>query len=265
MTTQTKDDGSAWPSSNPGFPPDAEVETGRRVRIAFVEDDDDFREAASGELGDHGFDVAAFRDGTGLVEFLETAGDIEIVVLDWSLPRVSGIDLLPKLQRAGINLPVVFLTGHSEPNYEQLALDRGAIDFVDKSRGVPILARRLRLIVDRADKPMSADGDGNFHCGRLLLKPAVSRAFWDETDLNLTVTEFKIVHALAANIGSYVSYRSVYDCMHYVGFIAGSGENGYRTNVRSCIKRIRNKFRAIDPEFSEIENYQSFGYRWGKE
>jgi len=265
MTTQTKGDGSAWPSSNPGFPPDAEVETGRRVRIAFVEDDDDFREAASGELGDHGFDVAAFRDGTGLVEFLETAGDIEIIVLDWSLPRVSGIDLLPKLQRAGINLPVVFLTGHSEPNYEQLALDRGAIDFVDKSRGVPILARRLRLIVDRAEKPMSADGDGNFHCGRLLLKPAVSRAFWDETDLNLTVTEFKIVHALASNIGSYVSYRSVYDCMHYVGFIAGSGENGYRTNVRSCIKRIRNKFRAIDPEFSEIENYQSFGYRWGKE
>ena len=265
MTTQTKDDGSAWPSSNPGFPPDAEVETGRRVRIAFVEDDDDFREAASGELGDYGFDVAAFRDGTGLVEFLETASDIEIIVLDWSLPRVSGIDLLPKLQRAGINLPVVFLTGHSEPNYEQLALDRGAIDFVDKSRGVPILARRLRLIVDRAEKPMSADGDGNFHCGRLLLKPAVSRALWDETDLNLTVTEFKIVHALASNIGSYVSYRSVYDCMHYVGFIAGSGENGYRTNVRSCIKRIRNKFRAIDPEFGEIENYQSFGYRWGKE
>jgi two-component system response regulator ChvI len=260
-----KDDGSVWPSSDPGYRPDNEVETGRRVRIAFVEDDDDFREAASGELGDYGFDVAAFRDGTGLVEFLETAGDIEIIVLDWNLPRVSGIDLLPKLQRAGINLPVVFLTGHSEPNYEQLALDRGAIDFVDKSRGVPILARRLRLIAERIAKPMSGDGDGNFHCGRLLLKPAISRAFWDDTDLNLTVTEFKIVHTLAANIGSYVSYRAVYDCMHYVGFIAGSGENGYRTNVRSCIKRIRNKFRAIDPEFSEIENYQSFGYRWGKE
>ena len=79
------------------------------------------------------------------------------------------------------------------------------------------------------------------------------------------VTEFKIVHTLAAHVGSYVSYRAVYDCMHYVGFIAGSGENGYRTNVRSCIKRIRNKFRAIDPEFAEIQNYQSFGYRWGKE
>jgi two-component system response regulator ChvI len=97
-----------------------------------------------------------------------------------------------------------------------------------------------------------------------MLKPKVSRAFWDDADVGLTLTEFKIVHLLAANVGSYVTYRSVYDCMHYVGFIAGSGENGYRTNVRSCIKRIRNKFRAIDPTFAEIDNYQSFGYRWGK-
>jgi two-component system, OmpR family, response regulator ChvI len=104
----------------------------------------------------------------------------------------------------------------------------------------------------------------NFHCGRLILKPRVSRAFWDDADIDLTLTEFKIVHLLASNVGSYVTYRAVYDCMHYVGFIAGSGENGYRTNVRSCIKRIRNKFRAVDPAFAEIDNYQSFGYRWGK-
>ena len=96
------------------------------------------------------------------------------------------------------------------------------------------------------------------------LKPGVSRAHWDDNDVHLTLTEFKIVHLLASNIGSFVTYRAVYDCMHYVGFIAGSGENGYRTNVRSCIKRIRNKFRAVDPSFAEIDNYQSFGYRWGK-
>ena len=63
---------------------------------------------------------------------------------------------------------------------------------------------------------------------------------------------------------AHVTYRAVYDCMHHVGFIAGSGENGYRTNVRSSIKRIRNKFRAVDPSFAEIDNYPSFGYRWGK-
>lgn len=265
MTTQTKQDGSVSPISDRAFPPDGSARAERRVRIVFVEDDDDFREAASGELGDYGFDVTAFRDGTRLVEFLAGDHEIEIVVLDWNLPRISGIDLLPQLRRRGVEIPVVFLTGRTLPDYEKLAFDRGALDFVDKSRGIPILARRLRLIAERAAKSSGPGADGSFLCGRLLLKPAISRALWDDTDLNLTVTEFKIVHLLASNVGSFVSYRAVYDCMHYEGFIAGSGENGYRTNVRSCIKRIRNKFRAIDPDFAEINNYQSFGYRWGQD
>ena len=66
-----------------------------------------------------------------------------------------------------------------------------------------------------------------------MLKPRVSRAYWDEADINLTLTEFNIVRLLASNVGNHVTYRAVYDCMHHVGFIAGSGENGYRTNVRS--------------------------------
>jgi two-component system response regulator ChvI len=235
-----------------------------RIRVVFVEDDDDYREAVSNELADHGFDVTTFSDGNALLCAFGDGADAEIIVLDWSLPTVSGIDLLPRLRRMGIALPVVFLTGRSQPAHEKLAFDRGALDFVDKARGVPILAHRLRLIADSVKKPSEPDLVDNFHCGRLILKPRVSRAFWDDADIDLTLTEFKIVHLLASNVGSYVTYRAVYDCMHYVGFIAGSGENGYRTNVRSCIKRIRNKFRAVDPAFAEIDNYQSFGYRWGK-
>ncbi len=263
MTTQMKESVSAWPSSNPAPRPDtSDVE--RRIRVAFVEDDDDYREAVSSELADHGFDVTSFSEGATLLASLADGADPEIIILDWSLPSVSGIDLLPRLRRNGIALPVVFLTGRTQPAYEKLAFDRGALDFVDKARGVPILAHRLRLIADSVKKPAEPELVDNFHCGRLMLKPRVSRAFWDDNDVGLTLTEFKIVHLLAANVGSYVTYRAVYDCMHYVGFIAGSGENGYRTNVRSCIKRIRNKFRAIDREFAEIDNYQSFGYRWGK-
>ena len=255
----------AWPSSKPVPSPDPEPDSIKRIHVAFVEDDADYRESVSDELSDHGFDVTSFADGNALLAWLAAGADPEIIILDWSLPTISGIDLLPRLRRNGIALPVVFLTGRSQPAYEKLALDRGALDFVDKARGVPILAHRLRLIAEAAKKPADdPDLEDQFESGRLLLKPKVSRAFWDNVDVGLTLTEFKIVHLLATNTGSYVTYRSVYDCMHYVGFIAGSGENGYRTNVRSCIKRIRNKFRAIDPGFSEIDNYQSFGYRWGK-
>ncbi len=256
---------SASPSSSPVLTQDENAGGERRIRVAFVEDDDDFREAVTGELGDEGFEVTAFSDGAALLDAFASGIEADIIVLDWNLPSIAGIDLLPKLRRAGIVLPVVFLTGRTQPAYEKEALDRGALDFVDKSRGVPILAHRLRLIIDAQKKAADPEFEGNFHCGRLLLKPGISRAYWDDTDVGLTLTEFKIVHLLASNIGTYVTYRAVYDCMHYVGFIAGSGENGYRTNVRSCIKRIRNKFRAIDPEFGEIDNYQSFGYRWGKQ
>jgi two-component system response regulator ChvI len=264
MTTPTKDNVSVWPNSNPGFRPDASDASDRPIQLAFVEDDDDYREAVSGELGDHGFAVESFRDGPSLLDALAAGLEADIILLDWNLPSVSGIDLLPKLRRNGVVLPVVFLTGRSQPVYEEMALERGALDFVDKARGVPILAQRLRLIADSSKKAIQPKLEGNFHCGRLVLKPGISRAYWDDSDIDLTLTEFKIVHLLASSVGSYVTYRAVYDCMHYVGFIAGSGENGYRTNVRSCIKRIRNKFRAVDPDFAEIDNYQSFGYRWGK-
>jgi two-component system response regulator ChvI len=252
-------------SSNPGLAPDADNAADRPIRLAFVEDDDDYREAVSSELTDHGFVVEGFRDGSALLESFAAGAEAEIILLDWTLPGVSGIDLLPRLRRNGIALPVVFLTGRSQPVYERLALDGGAIDFVDKARGVPILAQRLRLIADSTKKPIGLRLSDTFQCGALVLKLAVSRAFWNDRDIDLTVSEFKIVHLLASNAGNHVTYRAVYDCMHYAGFIGGSGENGYRTNVRSCIKRIRNKFHAVDPDFAEIENFQSFGYRWRKD
>lgn len=81
-------------------------------------------------------------------------------------------------------------------------------------------------------------------------------------DLDLTLGEYNIVHLLASNVGRYVRYREVYDCLRYDGFIAGGGALGYRTNVRAAIKRIRGKFRALDPTVDRIENYSNFGYCW---
>jgi two-component system response regulator ChvI len=234
-----------------------------QVRLILVDDENDFREAASAELEELGFSVESFSDGAAMLAALADGLTADVVVLDWSLPTLSGIDLLPRLRREGILLPVIFLTGRSALDHESLALDRGALDFVDKTRGMPILARRIRLLVDTAKRPHGLQLDETVNCGRVMLKPRISRAYWDGTDLDLTLTEFNIVKLLVSNAGNHVSYRAVYDCVHHEGFIAGSGEDGYRTNVRSSIKRIRNKFKILDPGFAEIENYASFGYRWG--
>jgi len=244
--------------------PKAASDADEPIRLILVDDDDDYREAAAGELVDLGFVVESFADGASMLAAVAHGLAADMIVLDWSLPTTSGIDLLPRLRREGIQLPVVFLTGRFSHSYEHLAFDRGALDFVDKARGVPILAKRIRVIVESSKRPAELKVDETMHCGRLMLKPRVSRAFWDTIDVNLTLSEFNIVRLLASNVGNHVSYRAVYDCMRHVGFIAGSGEDGYRINVRSAIKRIRNKFRLVDPEFAEIESYPSFGYRWGR-
>jgi two-component system response regulator ChvI len=230
------------------------------IRVLFVEDDDNFREVLSWQLEERGFSVQGFADGKALLAALDVSTYADLVILDWSLPSPSGIDLLTQLRERRHNFPVVFLTGHSANQREALAFDRGAADFVDKARGVEVLVRRLKLLVRNTshDPPL----DKQLVCGKLVLRPTVSRAYWGETDMRLTVGEYDIVQLLASNAGERVSYRSIYDCMHYEGFIAGAGDNGYRVNVRSAVKRIRKKFRECDPVFEEIENYVALGYRW---
>jgi two-component system response regulator ChvI len=88
------------------------------------------------------------------------------------------------------------------------------------------------------------------------------RASWGGTDILLTLTEFNILVFLTERANRDVSYREIYDIVRGEGFVAGDGEVGYRTNVRAFIKRIRQKFRDVDPNFSQIENYPGFGYRW---
>jgi two-component system, OmpR family, response regulator ChvI len=230
------------------------------IRVLLVEDDEDYREIVGSELSWRGFAVRSFADGASLLGSLDTVTDADIIVLDWRLPNISGIDLLPQLRQRGVNLPVVFLTSHPQIDNENEAFARGAIDFIDKMRGVEILARRLRLV---AGKPAATPyPEKPIVCGKLVLSPSAGRACWNEVDVGLTVGEYDIVHFLASNVGNYETYRAIYDLQYYEGFVAGQGAQGYRTNVRSSIKRIRRKFCEVDSTFSEIQNSPSRGYRW---
>jgi two-component system response regulator ChvI len=259
MTAKPETDAAGSTAAEPALPAVTKTDA---IRVLFVEDDDDYREALAGDLSDLGFSVQGFADGASFLQSLDAAVDADVVVLDWSLPRTSGIDLLRQMRRGGVQLPVVFLTGRGSPKYESLAFETGAVDFIDKARGVDVLVKRLRRAVE-ADRPaVDVAGGKSMMLGKLVLKPGVSRAYWNEGDVGLTVGEYNTVHLLASNAGRYMTYRAIYDRMHYEGFIAGTGDGGYRTNVRSAIKRIRIKFRQCDPDFDEIENYMAFGYCW---
>jgi two-component system response regulator ChvI len=233
----------------------------RAIKVLHVEDDPICRETIADQLSERGFVVRSFADATSLANGLAVSSEADIILLDWHLPGVSGIELLVELRRCGVTLPVVFLTGYAFTAQENLAFESGAVDFIDKARGVEILATRLRRL-HKAPKSVVAPPNASFVCGKLVLNPNVGRALWNDRDVGLTLGEYNVVHLLASNAGRWVTYRAIYDRVHYEGFIGGIGENGYRINVRGIIKRIRKKFLQWDQSFTEIENFIGLGYRW---
>src|SRR4051812_13063317 len=152
MTTLQTESVSVWPSSNPTLHGELAAK-GQPIKLLLVDDDDNFREAASDALSDLGFEVVGLSDGAPMFEFFGAGNNADVIVLDWKLRTGCGIDLLPQLRRRGIQLPVIFLTGMPATTHESAALDKGAMDFVDKTRGVEILAKRIRLIIEAGKKP----------------------------------------------------------------------------------------------------------------
>jgi two-component system response regulator ChvI len=224
------------------------------IRVLLIEEG--VRKSLTDELSKQGFAVRT------VASLPAAACNADVVVLHCGRVNGSSIDLLGMLHRRGFNVPVVLLTGEAAPAYECLALDKGAIDVILKSRGPDVLARRLKgvvKIIGRTDRPQAGE---SMKCGKLLLCFDVNRAYWEGVDVGLTLGEYNIVHLLASNVGRYVTYRAIYDRLHYEGFIGGSGADGYRSNVRTIIKRVRIKFGACVSAFDEIENYAGFGYCW---
>jgi two-component system, OmpR family, response regulator ChvI len=234
-------------------------------QLVLIDDDDLFRESLGLNLIDEGYDVTSFSNGAAALEHFAAGGIADVVLLDWRMPGMNGLEVLRSLRRAGNTTPVIFLTVLSEDIYEEAALEGGAVDFIDKSRRLSILVKRLRLIAEGARPAPESEGRQSgdvLHLGRLELRFDINRASWSGTPIDLTLTEFKIIALLALRTGEDVSYREIYDLVHGKNFVAGYGDEGYRANVRTFIKRIRKKLRDVDPECENIHNYTGFGYRY---
>jgi two-component system response regulator ChvI len=235
--------------------------------LLLVDDDDLFRESLGLNLLDEGYEVTSFGNGRDALAYLDRGGGADVILLDWRMPNLNGLEVLRRMRRTGIAIPVIFLTVLSDESYEQAALEGGAVDFIDKSRRLPILLKRLQLIAE-GGRPVTEpepSPERSLRLGPLALRFDTNRALWAGRTVDLTLTEFRIVTLLAEKAGHDVGYREIYDLVHGKDFIAGQGSEGYRANVRTFIKRIRRKFRDVDTGFDQIENYAGFGYRWTAE
>lgn len=243
-----------------------DVQINDAPRIWIVDDDNLFLGSICHNLQDKGYEVETFLNGPPMLERLGDGADVDILLLDWKMPDMNGIDVLREVRQLGADVPVIFLTVLSEQIYEEAALLGGAVDFIEKSRSFAIVQRRIELILQGTRGSNGEDNGGQAETelaiGSLFLDIDSRRAFWNDELVDLTYSEFSMVHTLASKANKDVPYRDIYDVVRGRGFQAGQGDEGYRANVRSSVKRIRQKFREIDSSFDLIENYPGFGYRW---
>ena len=226
--------------------------------IALVDDDQNILTSVTFALEAEGFKVCTYKDGAQALEGLGRQ-PADLAVLDIKMPRLDGMELLSRL-RQKTDLPVIFLTSKDDEIDEMLGLRMGADDYIKKPFSQRLLIERIRVVLRRHDllRAGAAGGDGKevITRGNMVLDSARHMCTWRGQQVDLTVTEFLLVKALAARPGHVKNRDQLID--------AAYGENIYvedRT-IDSHVKRLRRKFKDIDPEFAQIETLYGVGYRF---
>jgi two-component system response regulator ChvI len=230
--------------------------------IALVDDDRNILTSVSIALQAEGFAVRIYSDGeTALKAFAENAPDL--VVLDIKMPRMDGMEVLRRLREKS-QIPVIFLTSKDEELDEALGLAMGADDYIAKPFSLRLLVARIRAILRRTDaralpEPEEETPAEMIVRGRLEMDPARHKVRWGGEEVVLTVTEFMILEALAQRPGFVKSRDQLMDAAYQDDVYVDD-----RT-IDSHIKRLRRKFRQVDPQFKAIETLYGVGYRFGEE
>ncbi|HYG85234.1 MAG TPA: response regulator transcription factor [Azospirillum sp.] len=227
--------------------------------IALVDDDRNILTSVAMALEAEGYDVRTYTDGSEALRGL-TQRPPDLAVLDIKMPRMDGLELLQRLRQT-THMPVIFLTSKDDEVDELMGLRMGADDYIKKPFSQRLLIERIRTLLRREqlarDKEVpGADPGQVLTRGAMMLDSARHACTWKGQPIDLTVTEFLLVKALAQRPGHVKSRDQLMD--------AAYGEHVYvddRT-IDSHIKRLRKKFKAVDPEFSQIETLYGVGYRY---
>lgn len=235
--------------------------------VLVADDDDNLRASVRASLEREGFGVREARDGVEARDILaEGSGPADrpsLVILDISMPRLSGLDLLRELRNRGDTIPVIFLTSRDEELDRVLGLELGADDYLPKPFSLRELAARVRAVLRRAEsrsappaaKPPAAGGRESPAPGPLSLDRDGYRAFWAGVELDLTVTEFRILDCLAERPGSARTRETI---------VARAWPGGVYLSDRvvDChVKRLRRKLREAGAGDEAIETVYGLGYR----
>jgi two-component system response regulator ChvI len=225
--------------------------------IFLVDDDRNILTSVTMALEAEGFVVKAHNEGEAALKAISSTPPA-LVILDIKMPRMDGFEVLTRL-REHSKIPVIFLTSKDDEVDEVMGLRLGADDYIKKPFSQRLLIERIKTLLRRQEAgtaDLANPDDSIIRRGALTLDDSRHLCAWNGQPLNLTVTEYLLLKALASRPGHVRNREQLIDMAY--------GDNIYiddRT-IDSHIKRLRKKFKTLDPDFEYIETLYGVGYRF---
>ncbi|MCP5146315.1 MAG: proteobacterial dedicated sortase system response regulator [Gammaproteobacteria bacterium] len=223
--------------------------------VAIVEDEAAIRENYAEVLRRRGYQVGSYSGGASALQAFRNRLP-DLVILDIALgdDYDQGFTLCRELRAMSATLPIIFLTARDSDIDVVTGLRLGADDYLTKDTSMPHLLARIAALFRRIEALGSAENEGApLAAGDLRIDRVRFEVTWKAQPVPLTLTEFWIVHSLARRPGHVKNREQLMDEANVVVDTA---------TITSHVKRIRRKFRELDPEFDSIEMIYGVGYRW---
>jgi len=222
--------------------------------ILIAEDDQQIREALDRILRFEGYETVLAKDGAAALEAFDQHAP-DAALLDVMMPFVDGLSVVRKLRDRGNRTPILMLTARQETPDRVAGLDAGADDYLAKPFELDELLARVRALLRRTDHSDSV----TLTCGDLLVDPAKRLVTREGHTIELTRTEFDILHTLITNAEIVMSRSQLYETIWgydfetnsksldvHIGYLRRKLEDGDRARLVHTVRGIGYVVRAGD-------------------
>ncbi len=225
--------------------------------VLLVEDDPEIISMLKENLGYEGFEITVARDGDSGLEKARR-GDFGIILMDWMLPEMEGVEVVKILHDENILTPIIMLTARHDELDKVAGLGAGADDYITKPFSIKELVARMQAVMRRSSSRV-ADGSGQqpkLSRGDLIIDFERRTVEVRGEEVGLTATEFNLLALLARQPGRVYSRKQLLDIVWDYSF------EGYENTVNTHVNRLRAKIEVNPNKPRYVLTVWGVGYKF---
>ena len=228
------------------------MNSNKNYKILIAEDEESLAMLIDYNLIKNGYQTNIVKDGELVLSECQSFNP-DLILLDWMLPNISGIELCRRLrtQKKYNNVPIVMITAMGEENDKIRGLETGADDYITKPFSFPELIARIQAVLRRS---MLSKGDNVVKVGDISVNREEYKVTRDEYSISLGPTEFKLLNCLIEHPGMVFSREKLLDNVW--------GIDNINVEIRTVDVHIGRLRKALNIEGKEdpIRTVRSAGY-----